>query len=356
MNNQSLIKLNSMINNAYECLTFFEFLKLTILKLHELVMYDSGMFFCAISKDCSYFKPFLGEGSIENYYKKKTFLDRDAYLSRSENANEGNEPLVFKGSDYLHGFMQSIEEPRSSFLISQDILHIVCIRIVHKGRFMGEIYLHRSKDRLDFDDEDLFTLRLLQPHVSTVFSIIHTLTAVNYLESNNQSNGKKGICMLDHELGLIGGNVTGLEMMKIPTLFGSSVLYHIKEICMDLMAEEKKLNKEKVTLQTAILGLPQNDLHLDVMVKWKNEANRKTTFVIIMEYVNQEKVAADYKFKFSKREAEIIDWLIQGKNNIQLAKNMSLSENTIKTHIKNIYKKTGTSNRTELTYVLLLNR
>ena len=98
MNNQDLLRLNTMINKAYECLSFSEFLKLTILKLHELVMYDSGMFFCAISRDCSYFKPYLSGGSIEDYYRKQSFLDRDSYLSRAEDANAGNETLVYKAT------------------------------------------------------------------------------------------------------------------------------------------------------------------------------------------------------------------------------------------------------------------
>ncbi|NLI91454.1 MAG: response regulator transcription factor [Peptococcaceae bacterium] len=37
------------------------------------------------------------------------------------------------------------------------------------------------------------------------------------------------------------------------------------------------------------------------------------------------------------------------------ARTAVFSENTIKTHIKSIYKKTGANNRTELAYVLMLN-
>jgi len=76
---QKIMKLNTLIASAYECFSFEEFLKLSILKLHELVMYDSGMFFCAISKDSSFFKPYLG-GKIETYYQKQRFPEREKYL------------------------------------------------------------------------------------------------------------------------------------------------------------------------------------------------------------------------------------------------------------------------------------
>jgi DNA-binding NarL/FixJ family response regulator len=75
-----------------------------------------------------------------------------------------------------------------------------------------------------------------------------------------------------------------------------------------------------------------------------------------MEFEDGEQDIADYKFKFTKREADIIDEMIQGKNNAQLAEALNLSENTIKTHIQSIYRKAGAGNRTELAYILMMNQ
>jgi len=117
MDNQKLLKLNGLINKSYECFSFGEFLKLTILKLHELVMYDSGMFFCGISRDCSFFKPYIG-GRVEDYYRKQSFTEREQYLTQSENNNAGSEAYVYKSADYFHGVIHIADEPRSSFLTS----------------------------------------------------------------------------------------------------------------------------------------------------------------------------------------------------------------------------------------------
>lgn len=355
MNSQELVKLNSLINQAYQCFSFPEFLKLTIMKLHEFVMYDSGMFFCGISRDCSFFKPYI-DGKVENYYKKHNFPEKENYLSQGEAGNVGSEAYVYRSTDRLHGMVQIADDPRSSFLASQTDFHIVCVRIINKGQFMGEIYLHRSKDKPDFDDEDLFTLRLLQPHIATVFGIIHTITAVQYLETNNQPTVKKGMCILDRELSLIGGNVTGLEMLRTPTVFGSSILYHLKEQCEDILEHEAAPNSRNTLLKSRLLKTSNGDLSIDIFCKNDQKAGKNAQFVIVMAFCNNEQISADNKFKFTKREAEIIDGLIQGKNNTQLAKALGVSENTIKTHIQSIYRKTGANNRTELTYVLMLNR
>jgi len=354
MQNQKLIKLNEFINKSYECFSFSELLRLVIMKLHEYVLYDSGVFYCSISRDCSFFKPYLG-GPIEEYYKKQDFAIKDDYNNDNCGDNhDGQEANVYKSVDYTRGIVQIANEPRNEFLEEQKDFHIVCIRIVYHGQFMGEIYLHRSKEKPDFNEEDLFTLRILQPHVSTVFHIIHTVTAVQYLENNQQLGPNLGVSVFDGDLSLIGGNITGVEMLKTVTVFGSSILYHIKEICEDMLnsKEEKHGN---ASYKTQIIKTNKSDMKLQIYLNHGSRSNNRLQYVVVMQYCDVSQLTADYKFKFTKREADIIDNLIQGKNNTQLAEALNISENTVKTHIKSIYKKTGANNRTELTYVLMLN-
>ncbi len=355
VNQQKLSTLNTLLVEFYHCTSFQELLKQMILKFHTLVMYDSGMFFCGISKDCSFFKPYL-TGKIEDYYKKQPFLERQTYLSQAGAVPAEREANVYKALDYQHGLIQVPEEPRTSFLTGQNDFHIVCLRIIHQGQFLGEIYLHREKDKPDFDDEDLFTLRLLQPHVSTIFGIIHSVTAIQYLETTNPSQPRKGICVFDRELSLIGGNVTGFDLLKIHTVFNSSLLYHIKELCADILDDALQTHKGDPFYHASRLKTLDGDVQIEIFSKSNPRNGRHTRFVVLIEFCDDRQLTADYKFKFTTREAAIIDGIIQGKNNAQLAKAHNLSENTIKTHIQNIYKKTGASNRAELTYVLMLNR
>jgi DNA-binding NarL/FixJ family response regulator len=50
----------------------------------------------------------------------------------------------------------------------------------------------------------------------------------------------------------------------------------------------------------------------------------------------------------SKREQEVLKLVIEGRTNHQIATELVLAEGTIKTHLHNIMKKCGQSNREEL--------
>ncbi|MBP1704164.1 MAG: NarL family two-component response regulator [Chloroflexi bacterium] len=49
----------------------------------------------------------------------------------------------------------------------------------------------------------------------------------------------------------------------------------------------------------------------------------------------------------SSREMEVLDCLAQGKTTIQIARELFISENTVKTHVRHILEKLGASNRAE---------
>jgi DNA-binding NarL/FixJ family response regulator len=49
----------------------------------------------------------------------------------------------------------------------------------------------------------------------------------------------------------------------------------------------------------------------------------------------------------SEREAEVLALLAQGMTNTQIAQRLTVSDNTVKFHLQNIYQKLGVGNRTE---------
>ncbi len=54
----------------------------------------------------------------------------------------------------------------------------------------------------------------------------------------------------------------------------------------------------------------------------------------------------------SNREKQIVDEVLQGKTNKQVAMSLNITERTVKAHLSAIFKKTGTRNRFELTVKL----
>ena len=60
------------------------------------------------------------------------------------------------------------------------------------------------------------------------------------------------------------------------------------------------------------------------------------------------------KHALSSREIEVLNLIIEGASNSEISAKLFISENTVKFHVRNILKKTGCSNRTEL--LTALNR
>jgi len=54
------------------------------------------------------------------------------------------------------------------------------------------------------------------------------------------------------------------------------------------------------------------------------------------------------EYNLSRREDEICKFVVRGLDNKQIGKQLGISEHTVKTHLKNIYKKTNNHNRTNL--------
>ena len=52
-------------------------------------------------------------------------------------------------------------------------------------------------------------------------------------------------------------------------------------------------------------------------------------------------------FELSERETEVLKFIAQGYKNSEIAEKLFVSQNTIKTHIKNIYVKLDVKNRVE---------
>ncbi len=70
--------------------------------------------------------------------------------------------------------------------------------------------------------------------------------------------------------------------------------------------------------------------------------------VAFAESVPKNDTDASSQTELSPRESEVLDMLLQGLTLKEIAGNLYISENTVKFHVKNIYRKTDCNNRKEL--------
>ncbi len=70
-----------------------------------------------------------------------------------------------------------------------------------------------------------------------------------------------------------------------------------------------------------------------------------------MKKTNSDSIVLDLKTTnkaFTQREKEVIQLLALGKTNKEIAKLLFISSETVKSHIKNLFRKTNTCSRTAL--------
>jgi DNA-binding NarL/FixJ family response regulator len=63
-------------------------------------------------------------------------------------------------------------------------------------------------------------------------------------------------------------------------------------------------------------------------------------------------IHGDYSL-LSQRESEVVDHLVRGQTNKEIARDLGLSVRTIEAHLRNVYGKLGVSNRTEAVLMAL---
>ena len=64
-------------------------------------------------------------------------------------------------------------------------------------------------------------------------------------------------------------------------------------------------------------------------------------------FVNNMEVSSDW-LKLTRRQQEILLKVVQGLSNREIAKNLHITEQTVKDHMYNIFKRLGVRNRTQL--------
>lgn len=84
------------------------------------------------------------------------------------------------------------------------------------------------------------------------------------------------------------------------------------------------------------------------------------TFIFASKYLSRDAMVADGKltpdcidfYRLTPREVEIIEALISGGSNKQIAERLFISVKTVENHLYNVYQKTDTSGRLQLTHQL----
>ncbi len=68
--------------------------------------------------------------------------------------------------------------------------------------------------------------------------------------------------------------------------------------------------------------------------------------------VDKKPTLSEKGFVLTKRETEIVSYILKGKSNKDIANALHISLNTVNNHVANVYEKTNVKNRVELVNVI----
>ena len=115
--------------------------------------------------------------------------------------------------------------------------------------------------------------------------------------------------------------------------------------CMELY----QFNLKAEALQEGISLYKNSEINghsLDVAVIF--DGTHLTSMLYPLERKYEKEMEAIESYHLSRREKQVVELLIRGKSNAQIAKQLLISTVTLKTHLNNIYKKLPKSFRNRL--------
>jgi len=155
-----------------------------------------------------------------------------------------------------------------------------------------------------------------------------------------------GILLLDQALPRLAGEQVLKKVFDLCS--GTRVIMLATAIDRDDMLEILKFGARGVVLKDS----PTNLLFKAIRTVAAGELwIGHSAATVLLDYLQAESGKASRpraRFRLSRREREIVSAIAEGLTNRDLARKLSISEQTVKRHLTNIFKKVGVANRLEL--------
>jgi len=230
-------------------------------------------------------------------------------------------------------------------------------------RYYGEFYLAQGDNQkaIDYFEEAMDIFKELDSRKS----LMETGTLLSNAYINMKSYAKATQSML--YANALKDSLMNADNNKIIADMESKYQLKEKNSSIEKYQLEEALNKKQLKIQLVIIGLLITVFLLSILIYYfsvqKNKLKEKELRLELQNYIlriDELQMAVDKKdnssisteeklkqFDLSDREAEVIKYIAHGYKNSEIAEKLFLSQNTIKTHIKNIYQKLDVRNRVE---------
>ncbi|WP_371366967.1 LuxR C-terminal-related transcriptional regulator [Sporomusa rhizae] len=151
----------------------------------------------------------------------------------------------------------------------------------------------------------------------------------------------QGICILNYKSEIIYANA------KAKRVFGKAApgLYQqLRGVCRQFMV----MVKEKETLLSNYSGMLNQQLDIITFNCFSFYSEEQTFVMVVFDYRAGDEINSANGITFTSREKDILHAIAAGKTNKEISETLSIGFETVKSHVRNLLAKTGTTSRTEL--------
>lgn len=338
----------------------YDFRQKTLNMISELFNYDNMNFFFydLDSKDINLCNPTSTktvEKAMNSYIKHYFYKDifHKAYSSSLNNNLYHNKVITVKDLMSSYNFTQS--EYYNDFLRYYDWDNQIVLPLNYNDRQLGVIAILKQDGQKDVTTYEYCLLSKINEIITQSLNMY-----LKEFESNQEANIFKssysviptGLMILNYQFSHIYTNDTAKEYCKIISenrnYFSPTKNEYINKIVDLLTSEYHKNNNNEINIDSYTFKI------YPFIVSSTYHAIETMYTIYITEDEQPEKTNEKklINYKLTKRELEIINLLLKGLTNTEIADQLFLSSHTIRTHIQNIYAKMDVNNRTALLYKL----
>ena len=256
-----------------------------------------------------------------------------------------------------HKFVNT--EYYNTFLREQNIYHEVAVFLSNNNRLTGVISLFREKSEQQFSATEIGNLRDISHYISKALTNYRTLLESDYnneLLKTFSNNSPLGLIAFNRSLSVCFANT------------------YIEDLCSSVAIADPGFDAQTLLKKYIVEGqvpsgpgfvklisLPSNKmLKVQVLPAVHYNMGEDSLFMALVFddklVIGQNKLANPLFSTLTKREKEILELLLHGASNQDIASSLFISTHTVKAHLQNIFKKMDVPNRTSLCYKInLLN-
>jgi DNA-binding CsgD family transcriptional regulator len=177
----------------------------------------------------------------------------------------------------------------------------------------------------------------------------------SYVNQDILKNIDESVILMDIDYNLVTINQTAEDTLQIENdLSGQEVSKIIREY--DYLKSEvenlKQRNESDFACRLNLIKPDNTIIYMDGKVKLIRDKFNDILGNLIIAKPVKEMIQMQKYFKFSPREAEVVQLVLSGTKNREIAKKLNISIRTVKTHLFHIFNKTGIDNKIQLIMLL----